>query len=104
MPSRGSKRVSTLRWRNMAQRNCALASFREKYQCPEEGCDRFEISPSIHSAGKPRSSSVRASRLSREGVYTSRVGGVRSSSKSAGMSSVPYQPNLGWDGLAGVEL
>ena len=29
----------------MAQRICALASFKVKYQCPELGLARFEISP-----------------------------------------------------------
>jgi len=43
------KRTSRLRLRNMAQRTCAASSFSEKYQWPEPGRERFEISPSIHS-------------------------------------------------------
>ena len=29
--------MNWLRLRNMTQRTCALASFKEKYQCPEAG-------------------------------------------------------------------
>ncbi len=68
MPSFGVKRASRFRCRNIAQRSCAASSFSEKYQCPDEGRERFEISPSSHNAGKPRSSSVRASRFRRAGV------------------------------------
>src|SRR5262245_13423749 len=58
MPSRGLKRTNRLRFVNIAQRTCAPSSFNVKYQCPEPGARRFEISPSTHTSGK-RSSSVK---------------------------------------------
>jgi hypothetical protein len=54
------------RCRNMAQRTCAPESLSEKYQCPELGREKLEISASNHRLPKPRSSSTLTSRLSRE--------------------------------------
>ena len=65
-PSRAVNAHSIFRCRNMAQRTCAAASFSEKYQCPELGREKLEISASSHRLPKPRSSSIRTSRLSRE--------------------------------------
>ena len=52
MPSAGRKRRNVLFGLNIAQRICALASFRLKYRWPDDGREKFEISPSIHSSGK----------------------------------------------------
>ena len=52
----------------IAQRICASRSFSVKYQWPEEGVEKFEISPSTHRGGRPDSSSMRASALSRATV------------------------------------
>ena len=51
-----------------AQRNCASRSFIEKYQCPEEGTERFDSSPSTQTTPNPRSMRTRTSRLRRETV------------------------------------
>ena len=67
-PSRAVNAQTLLRSRNMQQRTCAVASFREKYQCPELGRAKLEISPSSQRLPKPRSSVSRTSRLSRETV------------------------------------
>src|SRR5690554_1650598 len=61
-----------LRLRNMAQRTCAPTSLSEKYQWPEAGRARLEISPSTHSSGKPRSRAWRMSLLSWVGVRITR--------------------------------
>ena len=65
-PSRAVKAHSMFRCRNMAQRTWAVASLSEKYQCPELGLAKLEISASSHRLPKPRSSSTLTSRLSRE--------------------------------------
>ena len=53
-----------LRVRNIAQRSCASRSLSEKYQWPDAGRERFDISPCTQTTPKPDSSSVRTSRLS----------------------------------------
>ena len=68
MPSRGVNRASRLRWRNMAQRSWAASSLSEKYQWPEEGRDRFEISPSATAPAGRAPAASRASRFRRDGV------------------------------------
>ena len=52
--------------RNIAQRTCAWASFSDQYRCPEEGRERFEISPSTHTVPRPRLDERRASRFKPE--------------------------------------
>ena len=56
-PSLTGNRTSRLRLRNMAQRTWAASSLSEKYQWPEAGRARFEISPSSQTEPSPRSSS-----------------------------------------------
>src|SRR6056297_2091575 len=63
-PFSGLNRSRALRLRNMAQRTCAPASLREKYQCPDAGQTKLEISPSTQTQSKWLSSSVLALRLS----------------------------------------
>src|SRR5262249_6750675 len=58
--------------RNIAQRSCASRSFSEKYQCPEEGAEKFDNSPSTHTTPSPRSRSMRTSRFRRETEKTLR--------------------------------
>ena len=65
-PARGVKPTSMLLLRNIAQRSCASLSLSEKYQCPEEGCEKFDSSPSTHTTPRPRSSSTRTSRVRRD--------------------------------------
>lgn len=63
LPCCGLKRTRRLRLTNMAQRIWEFLSFRVKYQCPEAGVARFEISPSTSTEGKLVSSRERARRL-----------------------------------------
>src|SRR5262245_32103355 len=72
MPSFGRNLSSEFRCRHIAQRTCAWESLREKYQWPEAGAAKFEISPSSHSSGMPDSSSRRTSLLRRDTEYMSR--------------------------------
>src|ERR1700739_1907990 len=67
----GNPREAFLR-RNIAQRNCASRSLREKYQCPDEGWEKFDNSPSTHTIPSPRSRSMRTSLFRRETVKTLR--------------------------------
>ena len=46
-PSFGRKPTARLRVRNIAQRICASRSLSVKYQCPEAGRAKFDISPSM---------------------------------------------------------
>ena len=72
------KRTSRLRWRNIAQRTWAAASLSEKYQCPEAGRDRFEISPSSQTEPRPRSSSsARLAVQAADGEDVARAAGRR---------------------------
>ena len=63
IPFSGRNRSSLLRPLNMAHRSWAWLSFRVKYQCPEEGATKLDISPSTATAGNFSSSSAFASRF-----------------------------------------
>jgi len=54
-PSLAVKAHNIFRCRNMAQRTCASASLSEKYQCPELGLAKLEISASSQRLPNPRS-------------------------------------------------
>src|SRR5258705_3506189 len=87
-PARGVKPTSEFFIRNMAQRSCASRSLREKYQWPEDGCEKFDSSPSTHSTPSPRSRSTRTSRFTRVTLYTSRTGSART--RSSGFTGIKY--------------
>jgi hypothetical protein len=65
MPSLGVKPRRRLLGLNMAQRTCEAASFNEKYQWPDAGTEKLEISPSTHIKGKLPSKINRTSRFKR---------------------------------------
>src|SRR5581483_10040666 len=58
--------------RNIAQRNWASRSFKEKYQWPEDGAEKFDNSPSTQTTPSPFSRRMRTSRFRRETVKTFR--------------------------------
>jgi hypothetical protein len=53
----------------MAHLTCARESFNVRYQCPETGAEKFEISPTSHTMPISFSSKSRTSELSLETVY-----------------------------------
>src|SRR3984957_16940186 len=71
-PAFGVKPSAEFLSRNIAHRTWASRSLSEKYQCPDEGCEKFDNSPSTHTTPSPRSRSTRTSRLRRETVKTLR--------------------------------
>ena len=64
LPLAGVKLILELRFRNMAVRSWPASSLSVKYQCPDAGREKLEISPSTNTAGNCPSSSDFAARLS----------------------------------------